>query len=175
MTAGTSGEGDGLGRDDEFSRFFASRFDQARRTAYALCGDWVEAEEIAQGAFVRMYAHWPKVRRESAEAYLRTVVTRLFLDTRRRGRGREQSVAAPPESAVDADTSSDERQPLLAALRHVPPRQRAVLVLRYVHDLSIEQVAEALGCSAGTVKSQAARGLQTLREAYRGAATPETA
>ncbi|XVS67049.1 SigE family RNA polymerase sigma factor [Actinosynnema sp. CA-299493] len=161
-----------MGRDEEFSRFFASRFDQARRTAYALCGDWLEAEEIAQNAFVRLYAHWPKVRRESAEAYLRTIVTRLFLDSRRRGRGREQAVASPPESTVEADTSSDERQPLLAALRHVPPRQRAVLVLRYVHDLSIEQAAEVLRCSTGTVKSQTARGLQTLREAYRGASTP---
>ncbi|MEU4443253.1 SigE family RNA polymerase sigma factor [Actinosynnema sp. NPDC050801] len=164
-----------MGRDDEFSRFFASRFDQARRTAHALCGDWLEAEEITQAAFVRMYAAWPKVRRESAEAYLRTIVTRLFLDSRRRGRGREQAVPSPPESAVPADTSSDERQPLLAALRHVPPRQRAVLVLRYVHDLSVEQVAESLRCSTGTVKSQTARGLETLREAYRGTVAPETA
>ncbi|MEU4742930.1 SigE family RNA polymerase sigma factor [Actinosynnema sp. NPDC023658] len=164
-----------MGRDDEFSLFFASRFDRARRTAHALCGDWGEAEEIAQTAFVRMYAHWSKVRHESAEAYLRTVVTRVFLDSRRRGRKREQAVASPPESAVEADHSSDERQPLLAALQHVPPRQRAVLVLRYAHDLSVEQVAEALRCSTGTVKSQTARGLQTLREAYRGAATPETA
>ncbi|WP_158850966.1 SigE family RNA polymerase sigma factor [Saccharothrix deserti] len=163
-------------RDDEFSRFFASRFDPARRTAYALCGDWVEAEEIAQHAFVRIYVHWPKVRQGTAEAYLRTVVTRLFLDTRRRGRQREQTVASPPESAVDADTSgADERQPLLAALQHVPPRQRAVLVLRYVHDLSVEQVAEALRCSTGTVKSQTAKGLKTLREAYRGAVTPGSA
>lgn len=131
-----------------------------------------EAEEIAQNAFVRMYVHWPKVRRETAEAYLRTVVTRLFLDSRRRGRWREQAVAAPPESAVEADTSgADERPPLLAALQHVAPRQRAVLVLRFVHDLSVEQVAEALRCSTGTVKSQTARGLQTLREAYRGAMT----
>ncbi len=164
-----------MGRDEDFARFFASRFDQARRTAHALCGDWGEAEEIAQGAFVRMYAHWPKVRREGAEAYLRAIVTRLFLDARRRGRGREHVVASPPESAVEPDTSSDERQPLLTALQHVPPRQRAVLVLRYVHDLSVEQVAEALRCSTGTVKSQSARGLQTLREAYRGAITPETA
>jgi RNA polymerase sigma-70 factor (sigma-E family) len=163
-------------RDDEFSLFFASRFDPARRTAHALCGDWVEAEEIAQHAFVRMYANWPKVRRETAEAYLRTVVTRVFLDSRRRGRRREQTVAEPPESAVPADTSgADERAPLLAALQHVPPRQRAVLVLRYVHDLSVDQVAEALRCSTGTVKSQTARGLQTLREAYRGAVTPESA
>ncbi|NUT50249.1 MAG: SigE family RNA polymerase sigma factor [Saccharothrix sp.] len=164
-----------MGRDEEFSRFFESRFDEARRTAHALCGDWLEAEEIAQNAFVRVYTHWARVRRDSAEAYLRTVVTRLFLDTRRRGRARETAVASPPERPVQADTGSDERQPLLAALRHVPPRQRAVLVLRFAHDLSVDQVAEALRCSTGTVKSQTARGLQTLRDAYHATVTPESA
>ncbi|CCH31262.1 SigE family RNA polymerase sigma factor [Actinosynnema sp. NPDC047251] len=160
-------------RDDEFSRFFASRFDQARRTANALCGNWVEAEEIAQHAFVRLYAHWPRVRPDSADAYLRTVLTRVFLDSRRRGRRREEVVASPPEAAVPPDTAAaEERPPLLAALQRVPPRQRAVLVLRYVHDLSVEQVAEAMDCSPGTVKSQAARGLETLRTAYHGAAAP---
>ncbi|QFZ18233.1 SigE family RNA polymerase sigma factor [Saccharothrix syringae] len=160
-------------RDDEFAEFFTSRFDQARRTAHALCGNWGEAEEIAQNAFVRVYARWSRVRRETADAYLRTVVTRLFLDGRRRWRRREQVVAEPPDVAVPADTSAtEERPPLLAALQLVPPRQRAVIVLRYVHDLSVEQVAEVLGCSPGTVKSQAARGLKTLREAYRGAVTP---
>lgn len=165
-----------MGRDDEFSEFFTARFDRARRTAYALCGDWGEAEEIAQQAFVRMYAHWRKVRREGADGYLHVVVTRVFLDSRRRSRKRERSVANPPERAVPADTSSaDERQPLLAALRRVPPRQRAVLVLRFLHDLSVEQVADTLKCSTGTVKSQTSRGLRALREAYRGAETPECA
>lgn len=160
-------------RDDEFAEFFASRFDQARRTAHALCGDWGEAEEIAQHAFVRVYTSWSRVRQDTADAYLRTVVTRLFLDSRRRWRRREQVVAEPPETAVPPDTgSAEERPPLLAALQRVPPRQRAVLVLRYVHDLSVDQVAEALRCSPGTVKSQTARGLQTLRAAYRGAVTP---
>jgi DNA-directed RNA polymerase specialized sigma24 family protein len=78
-------------RDDEFSEFFTSRFDQARRAAYALCGNWAKAEEITQHAFVKVCASRPRVRRDSAEPYLRTVVTRLFLDGRRRVRGREQS------------------------------------------------------------------------------------
>jgi RNA polymerase sigma-70 factor (sigma-E family) len=162
-------------RDDEFAQFFTSRFDQARRTAHALCGNWGEAEEIAQHAFVRMYGNWPRVRREGADGYLRTVVTRIFLDSRRRGRRREHVVAQPPDRAVHADTSAEERQPLLEALQRVPPRQRAVLVLRFVHDLSVEQVAETLRCSTGTVKSQTSRGLQVLREAYCGAVTPECA
>jgi RNA polymerase sigma-70 factor (sigma-E family) len=158
-------------RDDGFAEFFTSRFDGARRTAHALCGNWLEAEEIAQTAFVSIYGRWNKVRIDSADAYLHTVLTRAFLDTRRRGRKREHVMAEPPEVAVHADTSSVEDRPsLLQALQQVPARQRAVLVLRFVEDLSVDEVADALGCTSGTVKSQTARGLATLRKAY-GAVT----
>lgn len=154
-------------RDDGFAEFFSSRFDSARRTAHALCGNWLEAEEIAQTAFVSMYGRWNKVRIDSADAYLHTVLTRAFLDTKRRGRRREQVVAEPPDRPVEPDLSSaEDRPPLLAALQEVPPRQRAVLVLRFVQDLSVEEVASTLGCTTGTVKSQTARGLATLRRAY---------
>lgn len=152
--------------DEEFAEFFSTRFDWARRTAYALCGDWGEAEELAQSGFVRLYSHWPRVVHSNPDAYLRTVLTRLFLDTRRRGRKREQLVAELPEQAVVDTYPVDEQPSLVAALQRVPPKQRAVLVLRIVQDLSIEQVAEALRCSTGTVKSQTARGLKALREAY---------
>ncbi|PWK88772.1 RNA polymerase sigma-70 factor (sigma-E family) [Lentzea atacamensis] len=154
-------------RDNEFAEFFTSRFDAARRAAYALCGDWGDAEEIAQHAFVRIYVHWSRVRSETADAYLNTVVTRLFLDTRRRVRGREHPVADPPEQAEHAGFAPDERQALLSALRQVPARQREVLVLRFLQDMSVERTADTLGCTAGTVKSQTARGLNTLRDAYR--------
>ena len=154
-------------KTDEFAEFFAAWFTPARRIAYALCGNWNEAEEIAQTAFVRMYAHWSRVRPETAEAYLRTVVTRTFLDTRRRGRAREQAVAEVPDSPIaSVETQIDERHALFAALHKVPEGQRAVLVLRFAQDLSIDQVAETLGCSAGTVKSQTSRGLAALRAAY---------
>lgn len=153
-------------RDEEFAEFFSARFDASRRIAYALCGNWIDAEEITQTAFVRVYARWAKVRFETVDAYLRTVLTRVFLDTKRRGRAREQVVAELPDLAVPADTSPDERLTMRAALLAVPPGQRAVLVLRFVADLSVDQVAETLGCSTGTVKSQTARGLATLREAY---------
>ncbi|MET9627464.1 SigE family RNA polymerase sigma factor [Lentzea sp. NPDC006480] len=150
-------------RDEEFSEFFTSRFDWARRTAYALCGDWSEAEELAQNAFVKAYAKWPSIRRETAVAYVRTIVTRLFLDSRRRRR--EDPVAELPELLVGGGYDDPDAQ-LHAALRKVPPKQRAALVLRFVHDLSIEQTAAELGCSTGNVKSQTARGLAALREAY---------
>ncbi|WP_394614660.1 SigE family RNA polymerase sigma factor [Lentzea sp. JNUCC 0626] len=152
-------------RDEEFSEFFQSRFDWGRRTAYALCGDWSEAEELAQNAFVKAYAKWPSVRRDSADAYVRMILTRLFLDTKRRVRGREHPVADVPERGVAGGFGEPDSQ-LHRALQQVPPKQRAVLVLRYVHDLSIEQTAAELGCSEGNVKSQSARGLSALREAY---------
>ena len=154
-------------RDQEFAEFFSARFEGARRIAYAMCGSWADADEIAQNAFVRMYARWTKIRLESVDAYLRTVLTRLFLDSRRRSRNSEHAVAELPEQPVPPDHSSHERLAMRAALLHVPPGQRAVLVLRFVADLSVDQVAATLGCSPGTVKSQTARGLATLREAYR--------
>ncbi|MCP2260534.1 RNA polymerase sigma-70 factor, sigma-E family [Streptoalloteichus tenebrarius] len=158
------------GRDAEFADYFTARFDAARRTAFALCGDWGEAEELAQSAFVKVYARWRRIREETVDAYLRKVLTHEFLNTRRRRRARERAVAEPPER-VDARAAgsfhaAETRGPLLAALARLPDRQRAVVVLRFVQDLSIEQVAEAMGCSTGTVKSQASRGLAALREAY---------
>ncbi|OLF08268.1 RNA polymerase subunit sigma-24 [Actinophytocola xanthii] len=160
--------------EGDFADFYSARFDHARRGAYALCGDWGEAEELTQAGFVRLYARWSRVSRGNPEAYLRTVITRLFLDTRRRGRARERLVAELPElSGPAASTQVDERQSLLAALQTVAPRQRATLVLRIVHDLSIEQVAAVLRCSTGTVKSQLSRGIQALRAAYQNADVPE--
>jgi len=154
------------GRDQEFADFFSARFEGARRIAYAMCGSWPDAEEIAQTAFVKLYARWTKVRIETVDAYLRTVLTRVFLDTKRRGRAKEQVVADLPDTAAPPDAGPAERMALRSALLSVPPGQRAVLVLRFVADLSVEQVAETLGCSAGTVKSQTARGLTALRAAY---------
>jgi RNA polymerase sigma-70 factor (sigma-E family) len=161
-------------RDEQFAEFFAARFDSSRRIVHAMCGDWSEAEEIAQTAFVKVYVRWSRIRPETVDAYLRTTLTRAFLDTRRRGRARERVVAELPDTFVPPDTTADDRQPLHTALLTVPPGQRVVLVLRFFQDLSVEQVAVTLGCSAGTVKSQTARGLATLRQTYFGMFEPQT-
>jgi RNA polymerase sigma-70 factor (sigma-E family) len=136
-----------------------------RCTAYLLCDDWHLAEDLTQTAFAKLYLAWARInRREALDAYVRRVIVHVFLDERRPWR-RERSTApegdAFRQSRDDPDVA--ERLALRAALAAVPPRQRATLVLRFWADLSVEETAQVLGCSAGTVKSQTARGLATLR------------
>jgi RNA polymerase sigma-70 factor (sigma-E family) len=152
--------------DEEFSEYFAARAHALRNTAHLLCGDWHRAEDITQLAMIRLYVAWPRLsRRDALDAYARRVVVRTFLAENRRSRWRrEQLTDAPPDTVVAADGDSTERVFLVRALTSVPPKQRAVLVLRYWNDMSIEEVAAAMGCSTGTVKSQAARGLAALRQ-----------
>jgi RNA polymerase sigma-70 factor (sigma-E family) len=154
----------GGGGEEEFAAFFGAQFAATCRYAAALTGDRAEGEEIAQQAFTRLYPRWARVRRDTAVAYLRKIVTRVFLDARRRSR--EYAVAEMPAQPVEADLGVVERAPLQAALLGLPPRQRAVLVLRFAYDLPVIEVAAALGCSPGTVKSHASRGLATLRGTY---------
>lgn len=151
-------------RDTAFAEYFAARSDAMRATAYLLCGDWHRAEDLVQTAFVKLYQVWNRVaRHEVLDVYVRQILIRTFLDERRRGWWRRERVGVQDvERAVSPD-SPENRLVVLQALAAVAPRQRAVLVLRYWEDLSVEETAALLGCSPGTVKSQAARGLQTLR------------
>lgn len=136
-----------------------------RNTAHLLCGDWHRAEDITQLAMLRLYVAWPRLaRRDTLDAYARRVVVRTFLAENRRGwRRRERLTDTPPDTPATSTGDSTERLLLTRALAAVPPRQRSVLVLRYWNDLSVEEVAAVLRCTTGTVKSQAARGLATLR------------
>jgi len=149
---------------DDFSEYFAARAHALRATAYLLCGDWHRAEDITQVAMTKLYLAWPRLREAGMDAYARKVVVRTFLaENRRLWRKREHLTTSLPEPPV-ADGDTDQRLLVEAALATVPPRQRAVLVLRYWNDLSVEDTAEVLDCSAGTVKSQAARGIAALRK-----------
>jgi RNA polymerase sigma-70 factor (sigma-E family) len=151
-------------RDSAFAEYFAARSDAMRRTAYLLCGDWHRAEDLVQIAFTKLYLAWSRIsRHEVLDAYLRQTLIRTFLDERRRGWWqREQTGGTAADPSLPADAPED-RLVVLEALASVPRRQRAVLVLRYWEDLSVEETAAVLGCTAGTVKSQAAKGLHTLR------------
>jgi RNA polymerase sigma-70 factor (sigma-E family) len=136
-----------------------------RSTAYLLCGDWHHAEDIVQTAFTKLYLAWNRVaRHEVLDAYMRRIVVRCYLDERRRGWRRERASGTLPDTAEAAPVDPDARILLLRALSAVPPRQRAVLVLRYWEDLDIAATARVLDCSTGTVKSQTNRGLAALRE-----------
>jgi RNA polymerase sigma-70 factor (sigma-E family) len=138
---------------------------QWRRTAYLLCGDWHTADDLVSTALVKLYRHWGRASRmDSPDAYVRRILLRAWLDERRRPWRREHAVAQLPDRADRSDPSASADQlALLGLLAELPPRRRAVLVLRYFCDLSVEETADLLSCSAGTVKSQSARALEALR------------
>ncbi|MER7273040.1 SigE family RNA polymerase sigma factor [Dactylosporangium sp. NPDC000244] len=152
----------------QFREYFTARHDTVRRTAYVLCGDWHWADDLTQTAFIRLAVGWRKVRdREALDAFVRTCLVRAYLsDAKRVWRHRERTVAEPPDVAGHGNAAerADGRMAFEAALRRLPPRQRAVLLCRYYQDLDVAETAATLGCSQGTVKSQAARGLAKLRE-----------
>ena len=157
--------------EDRFRAFALSQAAPLRRCAYLFCGDWHTAEDLMQTTLIKIYRAWHRVQQQETMArYARKVLLRTWLDEKRRPwRRSEVGLAEPPEvadaaagPAAMADRSWA-RDLVHAALLSVPPRQRAVLVLRYFDDLSVAETAEAMGCSEGTVKSQAARGLANLR------------
>jgi RNA polymerase sigma-70 factor (sigma-E family) len=153
----------------EFAEYFAVKRDSVRRTAYLLCGDWHRADDLAQTAFVALHRRWNHIRERGAtDAYLRKTLVRASIDESRRPWRREQQVDRLPEPEPAGEQLAEQvalRADLLAGLREVPPKQRAVLVLRYFEGLDVAGVAKALGCSEGNVKSQTARGLAHLRTA----------
>jgi len=151
-------------RDGAFAEYFAARSRAMRGTAFLLCGDWHRAEDLVQTAFTRLYLHWGRVSsHEALDPYVRKVLIRAFIDDGRRGWWRRERPQEFPVEQVAPEVPADDRLVLMRALAEVPPRQRAVLVLRYWEDMSVDETAAALNCSPGTVKSQAARGLDALR------------
>lgn len=152
------------GRADEFVTFVAARRRYLRRTAYLVCGDWHLADDLVQTALVKLYAAWPRIRREGAEeAYARRTIVRVYLDERRRPWRRERIGLDGVDPVQRAGLSYEDSDALIAALRALPVRQRATIVLRYWCGLSVDEAAAELGCSAGTVKSQTARAMASLR------------
>ena len=154
------------GTDGEFTAFVNERGNVLLRIAYALAGDQHGAEDLLQNALAKAYARWPRIRGD-AEPYVRRI---LYHDQvsgwRRRSRRPEVPVAVLPERVGSRDSGHDAdlRMLLRDALLTLPPRQRAVLTLRYLEDLSVEQTAALLGCRAGTVASQTSRALARLRQ-----------
>jgi RNA polymerase sigma-70 factor (sigma-E family) len=154
--------------DPTFEEFVAASSARMFTLAMLLCGRHrAEAEDLLQGVLERAYRRWPRIcRGGDPERYVRAMLVNASVDRWRRLRRRPELLAGPvPDPAVpDQSAALADRDQLLRALAVLPARQRAVLVLRYLEDLTEAQTAVVLGCSEGTVKSQASRALARLRE-----------
>jgi RNA polymerase sigma-70 factor (sigma-E family) len=150
--------------DEGFEEFIEARYTDLLRIAYLLTGSAHEAEDLLQASLLRVMRRWKRV--DDPMAYVRrTLVNQNISIWRRRG-ARELVTSFVPDRVVrDPAELLSERHALYGALRRLPARTRAVIVLRYWADLPEAEVAEILGCSVGTVKSRASRGLDRMREA----------
>jgi RNA polymerase sigma-70 factor (sigma-E family) len=161
--------------DDEFTAFASDAWRRLYRTAYMLLGDHGAAEDLAQATLTKTFATWGRIREpDAAFGYARTVLLNEARSMFRRPSWRREVPSEElPEPIRYADPS--DRPAVLDALRLLPPRQRAVIVLRFYEDLSVEQTAAALGCSTGTVKSQTSDALSKLRRLLGAAVLAEGA
>ena len=150
-----------------FDAFVAARGSALLRHAYVLTGDRYLAEDLVQETLAHLYRRWDRVAATtSPEAYVKTSVTRQFLSWRRRRSSGERPTDHVPESpsAYDGTDAVDDDDVLWRLLARLPRKQRAILALRFYDDQSDLQIAEILGVSASTVRSQASRALATLRD-----------
>lgn len=152
-----------IASEDDFVQFAEAAAPRLRRTAFLLCGDWHTAEDLAQTTLAKVFASWRRInRRDAAHAYAMRTLLNTYLAENRRRRPTEYLTGQVPEWPVE-QPSPELRLAVLEALATLPPKARAVVVLRYWADQSVDQVAALLGCSTGNVKSQSARALDKLR------------
>jgi RNA polymerase sigma-70 factor (sigma-E family) len=152
-------------RDASYVEFVAARQAHLRRIAYAVCGDWHEADDLLQTALTKLYLVWPRVRRTgSEEAYARRVIVRANIDAHRRRTSRPER---PGLDGHDREAATglapEERSALFDALQELPEKQRKVVVLRHWLGLSVEETAAEMGISTGTVKSHSSRAIARLQ------------
>ncbi|MEU1838633.1 SigE family RNA polymerase sigma factor [Micromonospora chersina] len=150
---------------ETFHEFVVQRSPALSRTAYLLTGDHQHAEDLLQSALARTYRHWRRIRDGDPEAYVRRVMYHQQVSWWRRRRVAERLDATPVERGGGDHTENTAlRLSVVAALRLLTARQRAVVVLRYYEDLTEAQVAEVLGCSVGTVKRHGHDAVRRLRD-----------
>jgi RNA polymerase sigma-70 factor (sigma-E family) len=151
--------------DDEYVAYVSGSLPQLKRLAYLLCGDEHRADDLVQESVTKLYVRWASARKaDNLDAYVRAIVVRTHIDETRRSWSRVRLFGALPDHQRAPETGTEDRTVLRDALAALPAGQRAVLVLRFLCDLSIAETGELLGCSQGTVKSQAAHGLAKLRD-----------
>lgn len=160
--------------DADYTDFVQASWPSLYRTAYLLLGEHALAEDLVQTALAKTYAAWPQVRSlDAAPGYARTTLVNTATSWFRRSSWRNELASASlPEDGYHPDPS--DRPAVLDALRLLPPRQRAVIVLRFYEDFTVAQAAHALGCSEGTVKSQTSDALARLRTLLGDAVLPQS-
>lgn len=152
----------------EFTAYAAARAQRLRDTAYLLCGDWHTAQDLTQTTLAKLYTAWKRVERsENIDAYARKVMLRTFLDSRRLKRSTERPTAHVPDTAAPTGGDPALRLTLLSALAQLPLNRRAVLVLRFWEDQTVEATGAAMGLSTSAVKSLTQRALAELRTVLR--------
>ncbi len=154
-------------KDAEFTAYLHARQPRLLRTAYLLTGDRHTAEDVLQTSLAKLYLAWDKVRdRDSVDAYLRRIMVNENNSLWRRGwKKREHTTEVLPEGDPHHDDYDDGRDAALwAVVQSLPPKARAVVVLRYYEQMSEAETADALGISVGTVKSQCSRAIAALRD-----------
>lgn len=151
--------------DGAFDEFAARNWRPLMRAGWLLTGNWASAEDLVQTTLSRAWTSWSRLLvAHEPDAYVRRMLMNEYLGQRRRRWHDEIPSEMLPEPPADDPTDDSARRlALLSALDELPPLQRATVVLRYFVDLSVEQAAQALGCSTGNVKSQTARALRKLR------------
>ncbi|MEU6719074.1 sigma-70 family RNA polymerase sigma factor [Nonomuraea sp. NPDC046802] len=149
----------------DYVAYVTARLPVLRRLSYNLCRDEHRADDLVQTTITRLYIHWGRAKEAGdLHRYVDKMLVRAFLNDQRLGWWTRVRLTSRPKELPVAGTDLETKAVVQAALAQVPPRQRAVLVLRFLCDLPVVEVAELLGCSQGNVKSQTARGLTRLRE-----------
>ncbi|MFF5077756.1 SigE family RNA polymerase sigma factor [Actinoplanes sp. NPDC000266] len=152
-----------MSADDEFAEFATAYAERLRTTAFMLCRDWHLAQDLTQNALTKLYLSWRKaVQADNLPAYAQKILLRSYLDHRRR---RSSTESTPGVLTEPVHRENPElRLTMLDALGHLPERDRAIVILRYFEDYSVEQVADVLELPVSVVKSQTRRSLSKLRE-----------
>jgi RNA polymerase sigma-70 factor (sigma-E family) len=162
-----------ISRDEQFRAYVVRSRPGLLRTATLLSsGNRHRGEDLVQTVLIRVYLAWRRIREDDRDAYVRKALVNAHLDERRRPYvRREVASAGVPDVSIEDAEPTDTDAAVFRALAALPPGMRAAVILRHVHDISVAETADALGCSEGTVKSQTARGLAQLRAALNGNAS----
>lgn len=151
-------------REAEYTEYVLGRLDGLKRVAFLLCRDQQSADDLVQRTITRLYTHWGTARSaNSIDAYLRTILMNQFLSDRKSAWSRKVTLVETPADFAGRFADHDAVMDVRQALQALPPRQRATIVLRYYYELNVDEVAKALGVSDGTVKSQTAKAINSLR------------